>query len=75
MKSIIALTIITLSLHLTSLKDTISSKYQIIAEAYGDLNADGIDEKVSVLETIEKSESGNIRHIQIYRNINGMWIL
>ncbi|GAK77989.1 hypothetical protein JCM19296_3598 [Nonlabens ulvanivorans] len=75
MKSIIIITIIILSLHLTSEKNTISGKYKIIAETYGDLNADGIDEKVSVLETIEKSESGNTRLIQIYRNINGMWIL
>lgn len=73
MKSFIVLIIIYLSVHLTSQQDTISNKYKIIAEAYGDLNADGIEEKVSVLETIEKSESGNIRLIQIYRYMDGKW--
>tara|TARA_R110002126_G_scaffold290629_2_gene448057 strand:+ start:8164 stop:8820 length:657 start_codon:yes stop_codon:yes gene_type:complete len=50
------------------------SEFEIIAEKTGDLDKDGIDEKVIVYETNEKTNFGNTREIQILKNKSGEWI-
>ena len=47
----------------------------IIAEEYGDLDNDGMEEKVLITETSEVTDYGNIRLIQIYKLIEGQWKL
>ena len=49
------------------------SKFEIIAEKIGDLDKDGIDEKVIVYETNESTEYGNIREICILKKVGGEW--
>lgn len=49
--------------------------YQIIEEKNGDLDKDGIDEKVVVFETPELTEFGYIREIQILKNSNNKWVV
>ena len=49
------------------------SKLEIIAEKIGDLDKDGIDEKVIVYETNEPTEYGNIREICILKKVDGKW--
>lgn len=46
---------------------------RIMAETMGDLDNDGIDEKVVVYDTNESTVSGNIREIWILKNKNGKW--
>ena len=48
--------------------------FEIIVEKTGDLDNDGIDEKVIIYETNESTEYGNIREICILKSINGKWI-
>jgi hypothetical protein len=49
------------------------TEFEIIEEKTGDLDNDGIDEKVIVYETNEKTEFGNTREIQILKNKSGEW--
>ena len=51
------------------------NEYEIIAEKLGDLNNDGIDEKVIVFKTPDSTDYGNIREIQILKQLNGKWSL
>jgi hypothetical protein len=49
--------------------------YEVIAETKGDLDNDGIEEKVVVSNTDKEGEMGIEREIQIFKNNNGKWIL
>ncbi|MFS4457503.1 hypothetical protein [Maribacter sp. 2304DJ31-5] len=54
-------------------KSNTETEFEIIEEKTGDLDNDGIAEKVIVYETNEKTEFGNIREIQILKNKSGEW--
>jgi hypothetical protein len=49
--------------------------FEILAEKVGDLNKDGIDEKVIVYNTTDTTEDGIVRELQIFRLISGEWKL
>lgn len=49
--------------------------HDIIAEASGDLDKDGIEEKVIVFNTDKESEMGIEREIQIFKYNNSKWVL
>lgn len=49
--------------------------FEVLAEKVGDLNKDGIDEKVIVYNTNDTTEDGIVRELQIFRLINNEWIL
>lgn len=55
-------------------KSLIKTEFEIIDEKTGDLDKDGIDEKVIVYETNEKTDFGNVREIQILKNKSGKWV-
>lgn len=54
-------------------QDTITSK--VIGEAMGDLDKDGIDEKIIVLDTGLDGEIGTQRTLLIYKKKQGKWTL
>lgn len=45
----------------------------LLIEIYGDLDKDGIAEKISVQELSEEGEDGKIRLLQIFKKINNHW--
>lgn len=47
----------------------------MLAEKVGDLNKDGINEKVIVYNTNDTTEDGIVRELQIFRLINSEWRL
>jgi len=47
----------------------------VITTVKGDLDNDGIDEKVIVYETNESNDSGTIRELQILKNHDKKWIV
>jgi len=47
--------------------------FEILTENVGDLDGDGIDEKVIIYETKESTEYGNVREIYIYKKVNRNW--
>jgi hypothetical protein len=49
--------------------------YKILDQKEGDLNADGIAEKVIVFNTNDSTEFGTVREIQIYKKSGNKWIL
>lgn len=49
------------------------NEFEIIEEKIGDLDNDGIDEKVIVYETNEKTDFGNVREIKILKYKSGKW--
>lgn len=49
--------------------------YTLLKEASGDLNKDGKDEKVLVLNTGKSKDLGDERIIHVYHNKNGKWKL
>ena len=51
------------------------SKLEVISEVFGDLNNDGIDEKVIVYDTNRMTDSGTEREIHIYKKENNNWKL
>ena len=55
-------------------KNLIKTEFEIIYKKTGDLDKDGIDEKVIVYETNEKTDFGNVREIQILKNKSGKWV-
>ena len=50
------------------------TELEIIEEKIGDLDNDGIDEKVIVYETNTKTDFGNVREIKILKAKSGKWI-
>lgn len=46
---------------------------EIIESVDGDLDGDAIPEKVTVYNTKDSTDFGNIREIQILKNVNGKW--
>lgn len=76
MKTISYILLTTFSLYSTFGQSTpIRNKAEIITEINGDLDLDGIDEKVIVYETHENTPLGNVREIQILKNTSGVWSL
>ena len=49
--------------------------YESLAEKKGDLNNDGIDEKVIVYNTADTTEDGIVRELRIFKLIKGDWEL
>ena len=58
-------------------KGLVPAQYQSIAEAYGDLNKDGIEEKVVVYNVKEQEEemNGIDRELIIFRRVAGAWTI
>lgn len=54
---------------------TLPKGYQIIAEKTGDLDRDGINEKVIVYNTQDTTEDGIVRELCIFKISNGHWKL
>jgi len=52
----------------------IPNEYTIIIEKSGDLDNDGVDEKVIVYDTNRVTDSGNEREIVILKNKKGEWV-
>lgn len=48
---------------------------EIIQTVDGDLDGDGIPEKVMIYNTQDVTDSGNIREIQILKKVNGKWTI
>ncbi len=48
---------------------------EIIQTVDGDLDSDGIPEKVMIYNTQDLTDSGNIREIQILKKVNGKWTI
>jgi len=48
--------------------------FDIIEEKIGDLDNDGVDEKVIIFETNDKTDLGNVREIKILKHKSGKWI-
>jgi len=55
-------------------RNYIPKGYKIIEEKKGDLDNDGINEKVIVFETSDSTDFGYIREIQILKKSNTEWI-
>lgn len=53
----------------------IYDEVEFLAEAYGDLDKDGEDERVVVIDTDKVGDMGIIREIQIYKVVIGGWEL
>lgn len=51
------------------------SGYRILDQKEGDLNNDGIEEKVIVFDTNDSTEVGTIRDIHVYKKSGGNWQL
>ena len=49
--------------------------FEILAEKTGDLNKDGIEEKVIVYNTTDTTADGIVRELEIFRWINNEWKL
>ncbi|MDB5271861.1 MAG: hypothetical protein JWO58_228 [Chitinophagaceae bacterium] len=49
--------------------------YEIIGEAEGDLDRDGIAEKAVVVNTTDSSENGLLRELRIFKFANSKWTL
>jgi hypothetical protein len=49
------------------------SSLDSFAEAYGDLNKDGIEEKVIVYNTKDTTDEGTVRELRIFRKIKDKW--
>jgi len=56
-------------------KIVIPNGYELISEVVGDLDNNGVCEKVVVYNTLELSEFGNVREIQVLKNSNGNWVV
>jgi hypothetical protein len=54
---------------------SVPAGYQILDQKEGDLNRDGITEKVIVFDTNDSAESGTVREIQIYKKSGNKWEL
>ena len=55
-------------------QNSIQNEFNIIIEKIGDLDGDGIGEKVAVYEIKDSAKYGNLRELWIFRNKNGKWI-
>ena len=73
MKIVILKIILLLNLITFGQENSEKNKFEIIAEKIGDLDKDGIDEKVIVYETNESTEYGNVREIRILKKVGGKW--
>jgi hypothetical protein len=52
----------------------ISDAELILGEAQGDLNKDGVEEKVVVYTTDDEGDFGKVRHLVVYKQENGKWV-
>lgn len=56
-------------------EDSTGEQYELLYEDSGDLNGDGIDEKVLVYATGEHTDSGAVREIQLLKYVEGEWVV
>jgi len=53
----------------------VPSKYELLKEVTGDLDKDGIDEKVVVYNTSEEGDAGTVRELRIFKKEGDIWKL
>jgi len=74
MKQLLTLILTFVSLFSFGQELSIPNGYEILTEKIGDLDKDGINEKVVVYNTLDSTVSGTVREIQILKSSNGIWI-
>ena len=74
MRRLILTTILLANSIIFSQSYTLTEDYEIITEKLGDLDNDGIDEKVIVINTKDSTENGFIREIQILKLSKNTWV-
>lgn len=74
MKKLISILLFFFSFITFAQKNYIPKGYKIIEEKNGDLDNDGINEKVIVFETSDSTDFGYIREIQILKKSNTEWL-
>jgi hypothetical protein len=69
----LAFVIVFLNLSAIGQSEEIRAFQKVLVEEYGDLDGDGIDEKVEVFDTSDTTSLGTIRLLRISKNQGGRW--
>lgn len=75
MKMTILIALIIFNINCYGQKSIVPNGFKILVEKLGDLDKDGISEKVIVYNTTDTTEAGIVRELQILKRSKGNWIM